>query len=81
MWKGSVAMSDKLPDCPRELIAPHERQAQRNHGQDLDRLDERGGLNVVEAVAILEDKEWRAVEHMTTASAVERYHQLLGADR
>lgn len=45
---------------PWSLIAPHEAQAKRNHGgQSLARLAERGGLGACEAVAVLEDREWR----------------------
>lgn len=40
---------------PWEVIRDHERQAQSNHYQSLSRLAERGGLSVVEAVAILLD--------------------------
>jgi len=40
---------------PWELLAPHEAQAINNHAQTLERLAERGGLDVCEAVAIIED--------------------------
>lgn len=43
--------------CPRsvpwEFVAPHERQALRNHEQTLDRLAERGGLSPGELVAVV----------------------------
>jgi len=49
--------------CPRSvpwsLVAPHEAQAQRNHGQTLERLHERGGLAPCELCAVLEDRRWR----------------------
>lgn len=48
------------------MIAPHERQAQANHGQSLERLAERGGLGLCEAVAVLEDCRWH---RMTRAEA------------
>ena len=38
---------------PWELIAPHEGQAQENHGQDLKTLAYRGGLAWDEAYAVL----------------------------
>ena len=38
---------------PWELIAPHEGQAQENHGQDLKKLAYRGGLAWDEAYAVL----------------------------
>jgi hypothetical protein len=43
---------------PWDLVAPHERQAQRNHDQTLERLAERGGLSPCELVAVLEDRMW-----------------------
>ncbi len=64
---------------PWEIIAPHEAQAQRNHSQSLQRLAERGGLSPCEAVAVIEDEDYRKrwpyniltaeqmVKHNTTA--------------
>jgi len=46
------------PAIPWAALAPHEAQAQRNHGQSLERLAQRGGLDPAEAVAILEDRRW-----------------------
>lgn len=51
---------------PWSLLAPHERQAQANHGQSLERLAARGGLGLCEAVAVLEDRRWH---RMTRAEA------------
>lgn len=42
---------------PWEMVKPHERQAQRNHGQTLARLSERGGLSPSEALAVLEGQD------------------------
>lgn len=47
---------------PMSLFRPHEEQAWRNHGQSLDRLAERGGLGWGEALAILENRDWRKCE-------------------
>lgn len=47
---------------PWDMIAPHERQAQKNHSQTLARLAERGGLGADEAIAVLEDREWRSMK-------------------
>lgn len=44
---------------PYELIAPHEEQAIKNHGQTLQRLAERGGLDWIESLAVLEDREFK----------------------
>lgn len=46
---------------PWRVIEPHEQQAERNHGQTLARLAERGGLSVVEAVAVLLDLPLRVL--------------------
>lgn len=44
---------------PWELIGPHEAQARKNHGQTLEQLAKRGGLDVCEAVAVIEDVDFR----------------------
>lgn len=46
---------------PWAAIQPHEAQAQRNHSQSLERLAERGGLDVAEAVLIMRDQSWTHV--------------------
>lgn len=49
---------------PLDLVLPHDAQAQRNHGQTLHRLAERGGLSACELAAVLEDREWKPMaEH------------------
>lgn len=50
--------SHVLPSIPWAMIEPHAKQALENHGQDLSRLAERGGLSPAEAVAILKDREY-----------------------
>lgn len=47
-----------LSEIPFAMIAPHEAQARSNHGQSLNRLAERGGLCVAEALDILEGRRW-----------------------
>lgn len=61
---------------PWSLIAPHEEQAERNHRQSLERLAERGGLSPCEAVAVLEDRPWRA---MPPGAAATRLRELISA--
>lgn len=39
-----------------------EATAQRNHGQSLTRLAERGGLSPCEAVAVLNRRDWKRME-------------------
>lgn len=50
------------PDVPWEVMAPHESQAQRNHGQSLARLAERGGLGTGEAWAVVNGLHWHDME-------------------
>lgn len=52
-------LPEQVDSIPWELIAPHEAQAQRNHCQTLQRLAERGGLAPCEAVAVIEDADYR----------------------
>lgn len=47
---------------PWEVIADHEKQAMINHGQTLERLAERGGLDYSEALAVLEDRKCTRVD-------------------
>jgi len=77
-----VLLSDserqRHPDWPRavpwSLLQPHERQADRNHGQTLKRLAERGGLSPAEMVAVLEDRRW---QRMDPEAAVARLNELV----
>ncbi len=46
------------PSVPWSRIAPHERQAQANHGQTIQRLAERGGLSCAEFWFVMNDKKW-----------------------
>lgn len=68
----------KLGSIPWAVIAPHEPQAQRNHGQTLERLSERGGLSPCEAIAVLTDRDYyachfRKVNGQTRAVLIEYY--------
>jgi hypothetical protein len=47
---------------PWDSLSPHLTQALRNHGQTLARLAERGGLSACEALAIIEDRRWSAMD-------------------
>lgn len=48
---------------PWGLLAPHEAQALKNHGQTLERLAQRHGLSFCEALAIIEDRPWKPVKN------------------
>ena len=55
-----VLQPDKKEEyIPYNVIAPHEAQAMKNHGQTLQRLAERGGLCWSEMLAVLKDKTWK----------------------
>jgi hypothetical protein len=60
---------------PWSLLAPHEAQAYRNHGQTLARLAERGGLDVTEMIAVIEGKRWN--ERPSEKAAIARLLELL----
>lgn len=66
----------RRPSIPWDLIAPHEKQAQRNHWQSLAELARRGGLAPCEVVAVLEDRRWR---EMTEEAAAARLTELVEA--
>lgn len=57
-----VLSSCRHPRMPRSvpwrLLAPHEEQARANHSQTLERLAERGGLDVTEMAVILRNEKW-----------------------
>jgi hypothetical protein len=57
-----AGMTSAVVGVPWDLILRHEAQCQRNHYQTVQRLHERGGLSVDEAVAVLEDREWMAMD-------------------
>ncbi|OFQ51993.1 hypothetical protein [Achromobacter xylosoxidans] len=52
-----------LSEIPFAMIEPHEAQAKRNHGQSLNRLADRGGLAVPEALDILEGRPWASAKN------------------
>lgn len=48
---------------PWDMVAPHDAQAKANHyGQDLAKLQSRAGVSYCEALAILDDRPWRAMD-------------------
>jgi hypothetical protein len=54
---------------PLDIVKPHEKQAIRNHGQTFERLAERGGLDWVEMLFVLEDKDCDFHTELTEMSA------------
>jgi|SRR5579859_868602 len=56
---------------PWELVKDHEKQAQSNHSQSLDRLAERGGLSPKELWCVVHDKKYYESRNITEAMAIE----------
>ena len=56
-----VMSSKYLKQMPMAMLSPFERQAQRNHGQSLDRLAARGGLCPSEVLSILHNLQKKIV--------------------
>lgn len=54
-------------EVPWEFMAPGEAQALRNHSQTLERLNERGGLGVDEALAVLANRRWERLDKIKAA--------------
>ena len=59
---------------PMKWLAAGNLQAQRNHGgQDLDRLAERGGMGVVELVAVIKREPLRARDAQDCARYIQNW--------
>lgn len=65
-----------LSEIPWDMIAPHEEQAQSNHGQSLERLASRGGLGASEALDIIEGRRWGSAK-----PCIENEHYLINLVR
>lgn len=61
-----IMSEDGIQEIPWSAIEPHRRQAEINHSQSLERLAERGGLGLCEAVAVLEDRRWHPMDRRLT---------------
>lgn len=59
-----------MSKVPFAMLAPHEAQAQRNHGQTLGRLAQRGGLDAAEALDILDGRRWGSTRASLSAEQV-----------
>lgn len=66
-------------DCPTQVPMHllNEEQAQRNHGQSLKRLKERGGLSVKEILAIVDKKNWSHYRDLQWKEAIGMLNDLL----
>lgn len=56
------ANRDAKQSVPWSFIAPHSERAEKNHGQTLERLAERGGLSALEMLAVVLDLSWNDSE-------------------
>ena len=61
--------SDLRESVPWDFVEPHRKQANNNHMQTLERLNERGGLSWVELLAVIEDKDYYAVRFVSEFDA------------
>lgn len=61
-------------EIPWALVAAHNNQCLRNHYQNAQRLADRGGLNISELVAVLEDRPYK---HLTDVDAAILLEQLV----
>lgn len=62
---------------PWDFMAPHEEQAQVNHGQTLERLAQRGGLDPAEMLAVVEGIKWASIGKAFVEEAPARLDALL----
>jgi hypothetical protein len=63
----------KTRDIPWAMLEPHDEQAKRNHGgQNLQVLRRRHGISACEALAILDDREWRSIPTKAAHDELER---------
>ncbi len=58
-----------LRGIPWQFVAPHERQARRNHSQSLATLAQRGGLSIRELFAVLTDRDYHDIPEVEYQSA------------
>jgi len=68
---------DEAATVPWDFVRPHEGQARRNHYQTLDRLAARGGLSWLELYAVVTDRDFATIRHMTKVMAKEAVQGLL----
>jgi hypothetical protein len=62
---------------PWDMIAPHEKTALRNHGQDLEMLHSRGGLDAGEALAVLNGHSQYTRELTEAGAHAQLYEKLM----
>ena len=70
-------MHGKRKSIPWAMIEPHEKQAKINHYQTLQRLSERGGLSPLEAICVLEDRDFPVSYETEVSGAEKRLEELV----
>ena len=55
------------------IVEPHAEQAYANHGQSLETLAGRGGLDLSELAAVLEDRRYRTMERMEALRRIKAF--------
>jgi hypothetical protein len=77
--KFPILGSEPKEYIPLDAIQPHEKQAIRNHTQTLKRLAERGGLGWIEALCVLEDREYDFHTKLTEEDAKIKVLEILNS--
>lgn len=69
----------RKPGCPKQfpMHLLSEDQAQKNHGQTLKRLKDRGGLGITEILAIVHRKKWSHYASLHWADALSMLNEVL----
>lgn len=62
MGPGPTRYGERRLTVPFAFVKAHERQANTNHGQTVERLKERGGLGWSELAAVVEGRDWRQMD-------------------
>lgn len=57
-------------DVPWEMVAKCEADCQNNHGQSVETLASRGGLDPWELMAVMQGKRWREVSYLPASDVV-----------
>jgi hypothetical protein len=52
----------RIASVPWELVYAHRATVMANHGQSIEGLARRGGLDLVELAMVLEDRRWRTLD-------------------
>jgi hypothetical protein len=78
-----LSIASRAQPIPWSMIAPHEAQAMANHGQSLEKLASRGGLDPIEAVAVLSGQRCpnKVADYPTAYAAADKRLRAIVAGR